>query len=100
MVAMLKSKIYTGEDMRLESSPSQRMTIRDIGVKEQFEMMTDQYFAYDASITAPLGSVPVWPYSLHYRMPHKCHGNAGNCPSRSHPVWELPINELDRRDDL
>ena len=70
-----------------------------VGGNEQFEMMTDQYFAYDASITAPLGSVPVWPYSLHYRMPHKCHGNAGNCPSRSHPVWELPINELDRRDD-
>ena len=32
-------------------------------------------------------------------MPHKCHGNGGNCPSRGHPVWELPINELDRRDD-
>ena len=32
-------------------------------------------------------------------MPHKCHGNGGNCPSRAHPVWELPINELDRRDD-
>ena len=22
-----------------------------------------------------------------------------NCPSRSHAVWELPINELDRRED-
>ena len=33
------------------------------------------------------------------RMPHKCHGNSGNCPSRSHPIWEMPINELDRRDD-
>ena len=33
-------------------------------------------------------------------MPHKCHGNGGNCPSRSHPtIWEMPINELDRRDD-
>ena len=32
-------------------------------------------------------------------MPHKCHGNAQNCPSRSHPVWEMVINELDRRDD-
>merc|ERR1712115_625926 len=26
-------------------------------------------------------------------------GNSGNCPSRSHPIWEMPINELDRRDD-
>ena len=32
-------------------------------------------------------------------MPHKCHGNAKNCPSRSHEIWEMPINELDRRDD-
>merc|ERR1712002_249786 len=70
-----------------------------VGGNEQFEMMTDQFFAYDSSIAAPLGRVPIWPYSLHYRMPHKCHGNGGNCPSRSHPIWELPINELDRRDD-
>ena len=25
--------------------------------------------------------------------------SAQNCPSRSHAVWELPINELDRRED-
>ena len=85
--------------------------------------MADQYFAYDSSITAPLSRVPIWPYTLQYRfvvlpnililqltrngkntkiplrMPHKCHGNSGNCPSRSHPIWEMPINELDRRDD-
>merc|ERR1712088_921274 len=66
---------------------------------EDFEMMADQFFVYDASIAAPLSRVPIWPYTLEYRMPHKCHGNGGNCPSRGHPVWELPINELDRRDD-
>jgi hypothetical protein len=70
-----------------------------VGGNEQFQMMTDQYFLYDSSITAPLGRIPLWPYTLHYRMPHKCHGNAQNCPSRSHPIWEMPINELDRRDD-
>lgn len=32
-------------------------------------------------------------------MPHRCNGNAHNCPSRSHPVWEMVMNELDRRDD-
>lgn len=69
------------------------------GGNEQFTMMSDQFFVYDSSIIAPLARVPVWPYTLHYRMPHKCHGNSGNCPSRSHPVWEMPINELDRRDD-
>jgi len=70
-----------------------------VGGNEQFNMMTDQFFAYDASITVPLSRVPVWPYTLHSRIPHKCHGNGQNCPSRSHPVWEMPINELDRRED-
>lgn len=90
-----------------------------VGGNQQFLMMNDQFFIYDSSIAAPLGRVPIWPYTLLYRyafqatlqdtsvkstfwvfrMPHKCHGNAHNCPSRSHPIWELPINELDRRDD-
>jgi len=70
-----------------------------VGGNEQFGMMSDQFFLYDSSITAALGRIPIWPYTLHYRMPHKCHGNAQNCPSRSHPIWEMPINELDRRDD-
>jgi hypothetical protein len=52
-------------------------------------MMADQLFVYDASITAPLSRVPIWPYTLYFRMPHKCAGNAGNCPSRSHPIWEM-----------
>jgi len=70
-----------------------------VGGNKQFEMMADQFFVYDASITAPLARVPQWPYTLYYRMPHKCHGNAGKCPSRAHPIWEMVINELDRRDD-
>ena len=70
-----------------------------VGGNEQFQMMVDQFFLYDSSITAPFGRVPIWPYTLQYRMPHKCHGNAKNCPSRSHEIWEMPINELDRRDD-
>ena len=46
-----------------------------VGANQQFEMMTDQFFAYDSSITVPLGRKPVWPYTLHYLMPHKCSGN-------------------------
>lgn len=70
-----------------------------LGGNAQFEMMNDQFFIYDASITAPLGKFPLWPYTLYFRMPHKCHGNGQNCPSRSHPVWEMVMNEMDRRDD-
>ena len=57
-----------------------------VGANEQFSMMADQFFAYDASITVPLSRVPVWPYTLHHLMPHKCHGNKEKCPSRSHEV--------------
>ena len=38
-----------------------------VGGNEQFNMMADQYFAYDSSITAPLSRVPIWPYTLQYR---------------------------------
>lgn len=51
------------------------------------------------SILLISGRVPIWPYTLYFRMPHKCNGNAHNCPSKSHPVWEMVMNELDRRDD-
>ena len=59
-------------------------------------MMNDTYFIYDASIPVPLSRVPVWPYTLDYRIPHKCFGD---CPKQSWPIWEIPINELDRRED-
>ena len=45
-----------------------------VGGNTQFQMMNDQFFVYDSSIAAPLGRVPMWPYTLLYRMPHKCHG--------------------------
>ena len=39
-----------------------------VGGNEQFEMMRDQIFAYDSSITAPLSKIPIWPYTLDYRQ--------------------------------
>ncbi|CAH0603207.1 unnamed protein product [Chrysodeixis includens] len=70
-----------------------------VGGNMQYKMMTDQYFAYDASITAPLSRVPIWPYTLHFHIPHKCNRKAQNCPSRSYPVWEMVMNELDSKDN-
>merc|ERR1712025_1004108 len=49
--------------------------------------------------TAPLQNPPLWPYTLYFRMPHKCHGNLQNCPTRPLAVWEIVMNELDRRED-
>ncbi|CAL1270360.1 unnamed protein product [Larinioides sclopetarius] len=70
-----------------------------VGGNSQFSMMEEQAFLYDSTLTAPLSNPPLWPYTLYFRMPHKCHGNGQNCPTRSHAVWEMVMNELDRRDD-
>merc|ERR1712228_998585 len=70
-----------------------------VGGNRQFTMMEEQAFLYDSSITAPLRNPPLWPYTMYFRMPHRCHGNLQNCPTRSHAVWETVMNELDRRED-
>merc|ERR1711978_552805 len=70
-----------------------------VGGNNQFTMMEEQAFLYDSSITAPLQNPPLWPYTMYFRMPHRCHGNLQNCPTRSHAVWEMVMNELDRRED-
>jgi len=70
-----------------------------VGGNRQFKMMEEQSFLYDSSITAPLRNPPLWPYTMYFKMPHRCHGNLQNCPTRSHAVWEMVMNELDRRED-
>ena len=70
-----------------------------VGGNRQFTMMEEQAFLYDSSITAPLRNPPLWPYTMYFKMPHRCHGNLQNCPTRSHAVWEMVMNELDRRED-
>lgn len=70
-----------------------------VGGNNQFTMMEEQSFLYDSTITAPLSNPPLWPYTMYFRMPHRCHGNLQHCPTRSHAVWEMVLNELDRRED-
>jgi hypothetical protein len=70
-----------------------------VGGNNQFTMMEEQAFLYDSSITASLRTTPLWPYTMYFRMPHRCHGDLQNCPTRSHAVWEMVMNELDRRED-
>ncbi|CAG2053972.1 unnamed protein product [Timema podura] len=70
-----------------------------VGGNNQFTMMEEQAFLYDSTITAPLSNPPLWPYTMYFRMPHRCHGNLQHCPTRSHAVWEMVMNELDRRED-
>ncbi|KAB7498765.1 hypothetical protein Anas_06332 [Armadillidium nasatum] len=70
-----------------------------VGGNNQFTMMEENFFLYDSTITAPLQNPPLWPYMLFYRMPHTCHGNIQKCPTRSFAIWEIVMNEMDRRED-
>lgn len=69
-----------------------------VGGNNQFTMMEGQDFLYDSAIKAPFAKVPFWPYTLHFRIPHRCQ-KLQNCPTRSSGIWEMVMNELDRRDD-
>ncbi|KAG7174659.1 putative gastrolith protein 59-like [Homarus americanus] len=71
-----------------------------VGGNNQFKMMEKNTFLYDSTISAPLRKTPLWPYTLYYRMPHACHGNLQNCPTRSFAVWEMVMNEMDRRGEF
>ena len=51
-------------------------------------------FLYDSSIVAPFSNPPLWPYTLDYKMPHKCQPDQ-NCPTRSYPgIWEIVLNQF------
>ena len=53
-----------------------------VGGNNQFTMMEEQAFLYDSTITAALNNPPLWPYTMYFRMPHRCHGNLQHCPTR------------------
>lgn len=48
----------------------------EIGGNRQYLMMKEFGFVYDGSIEAPPSDVPFWPYTLDYKIPHKCTFNA------------------------
>lgn len=45
--------------------------------------MEDFGYIYDSSITVPPQPVPVWPYTLDYKVPHEC--KSGTCPTKTFP---------------
>ncbi|OQV16217.1 hypothetical protein BV898_09701 [Hypsibius exemplaris] len=64
------------------------------GWNAQYDMMTESGFLYDSSLVAPPSTPPLWPYTLDYRMSHKCIGFEQKCPTRTHPgVWEMVMNQ-------
>jgi len=61
------------------------------GFNQQYEALTDYGFVWDSSVGVPPLGTPVWPYTLNYKIPHKCKGDS--CPTRAFPgMWEIPLN--------
>jgi hypothetical protein len=45
------------------------------------QVLQDFDYIYDSSMGVPPVKVPVWPYTLDYKIPHEC--KAGSCPTKS-----------------
>jgi len=67
-----------------------------LGGNRQFQFMRQNDILFDHTISAPPGNVKYWPYTLDYRMPHKCYSsNEASCPTRSYPgSWVFVINQI------
>ncbi|XP_050732650.1 chitin deacetylase 1-like [Eriocheir sinensis] len=77
--------------VRSEDLKGQRGPHLKPGREAQYEVLSAYGFTWDSTINNPPNRIPVWPYSLDYKIPHEC--RAGTCPTRSFPgVWELPMN--------
>jgi hypothetical protein len=58
------------------------------GRNTQYKVIEDFGFIYDSSIVVPPNKIPVWPYTLDYKIPHDC--KSGTCPTKQFPgVWEV-----------
>ncbi|XP_066258996.1 chitin deacetylase 1 [Euwallacea similis] len=80
--------------IRLSDIKGLRVPFLRIGWNRQYLMMKEFGFLYDSSVVAPFSYVPLWPYTLDYKMPHKCFRQM--CPTRSYPgLWEMVINQLE-----
>ncbi|KAL0267516.1 UNVERIFIED_CONTAM: hypothetical protein PYX00_009768 [Menopon gallinae] len=61
------------------------------GRNAQYEVLEDFGYIYDSSVSIPPLKVPIWPYTLDYKIPHEC--KSGTCPTKSFPgIWEVPLN--------
>jgi len=76
-----------------------RAPLLRLGGNRQFSALEKEGFVYDSSMVAPLANPPLWPYPLAFSAPHRCHGNFQKCPTRSHSVMEMVMNEFDPREE-
>ena len=70
-----------------------------MGGNRQMAALEKANFLYDSTMVAPLTNPPYWPYPLAFASPHRCYGNDQKCPTRSHSLMEMVMNELDPREE-
>lgn len=62
-------------NVRMEDLRGMRVPFLRVGWNRQFLMMKEFGFVYDSSMVAPFSNIPLWPYTLDFKMPHTCTGN-------------------------
>lgn len=74
------------------------------GRNTQYKVLEDFGYIYDSSIGVPALNIPVWPYTLDYKIPHEC--KSGTCPTKSFPgkrilkqksfiIWAIIQNNME-----
>jgi len=76
-----------------------RSPLLKLGGNRQMAALDNEGFLYDSTMVAPLSNPPYWPYPLAFSTPHSCFGNDQKCPTRSHSVMEMVMNEIDPREE-
>lgn len=66
--------IHRYANVRLDEIRGMRVPFLRVGWNRQFLMMKEFGFVYDSSIVAPFSNPPLWPYTMDFKMPHKCTG--------------------------
>lgn len=66
--------IHKFSQVRLADIIGLRVPFLKIGWNRQFLMMKEFGFVYDSSIVAPYSELPLWPYTMDYKIPHRCLG--------------------------
>ena len=61
------------------------------GEDDQFSVLLEEGFIWDSSVSTKVTDLPIWPYTLDYRIPHEC--KIKSCPKKAYPgFWEIPAN--------
>lgn len=95
----MRRMISRWANIPLEEIYGSRAPFLKLGGNNQFSALAREGFLYDSTMVAPLTNPPYWPYPLAFASPHRCHGNSQKCPTRSHAVMELIMNEIDPREE-